>query len=153
MVPISKQAFKKAMIDLSPVYERDINTQIEERTKILDQTTSEKTFPEQKKIALKLIKTYQGYQHFKDISDEVMDQIMAISEGIPLTAFWFTFQAMLGRFVKIKDQKLVPSDKFRTSKALNDWTNLDLPWPLWKQNQVLIQNSLIDSKFGPASTK
>ena len=73
MVPISKQAFKKAMIDLSPVYERDINTQIEERTKILDQTTSEKTFPEQKKIALKLIKTYQGYQHFKDISDEVMD--------------------------------------------------------------------------------
>ena len=79
------------MIDLSPVYERDINTQIEERTKILDQTTSEKTFPEQKKIALKLIKTYQGYQHFKDISDEVMDQIMAISEGIPLTAFWFTF--------------------------------------------------------------
>ena len=70
-----------------------------------------------------------------------------------MTAFWFTFQAMLGRFVKIKDQKLVPSDKFRTSKALNDWTNLDLPWPLWKQNQVLIQNSLIDSKFGPASSK
>ena len=78
---------------------------------------------------------------------------MQISEGIPLTAFWFTFQAMLGRFVKIKDQKLVPSEKFRTSKSLNDWTNLDLPWPLFKQNQVLIQSCLIDNKFGPSSTK
>lgn len=59
---------------------------------------------------------------------------MVISQGIPLTAFWFTFKAMLGKFVKIKDFKLVPSDKFRASKVLNDWTNLDLPWPLFKQN-------------------
>jgi len=99
MAPISKASFKKAMIDLSPVYERDINTQIEELTKILDTNTSAKTFSEQKKVALKLINTYQGYQHFKDISDEIMDQIISISEGNPLTAFWFTFQAMLGRFV------------------------------------------------------
>ena len=46
------------MIDLSPVYERDINAQIEELTKILDTTTSEKTFSEQKKIAMKMINTY-----------------------------------------------------------------------------------------------
>lgn len=58
MAPISKQSFKKALIDLSPVYERDINAQIEDRTKILDQITSEKTFPEQKRIAMKLVKTY-----------------------------------------------------------------------------------------------
>ena len=61
MAPISRHHFKKAMIDFSPVYERDINTQIEDLTKILDTTTSEKTFSEQKKIALKLINTYQGY--------------------------------------------------------------------------------------------
>lgn len=58
MAPISKLSFKKAMIDLSPVYERDINAQIEELTKILDTTTSEKTFSEQKKIAMKMINTY-----------------------------------------------------------------------------------------------
>ena len=58
MAPISKASFKRAMIDLSPVYERDINTAIEELTKILDTTTSEKTFADQKKIALKLINTY-----------------------------------------------------------------------------------------------
>ena len=57
---------------------------------------------------------------------------MTISGGNPLTAFWFTFQAMIGKFVKIKDHKLVPTPKFRTSIALNDWTNLELPWPLFK---------------------
>ena len=63
-----------------------------------------------------------------------MDQIMTISMGNPLTAFWFTFQAMLGKFVQIKDHMLVPTSKFRASMTLNDWTNLDLPWPLFKQN-------------------
>ena len=61
MAPISRQSFKRAMIDLSPVYERDINNQIEELTKILDTSTSNKTFSEQKKIALTLVNTYQGY--------------------------------------------------------------------------------------------
>ena len=46
MAPISKANFKKAMIDFSPVYERDINNHIEELTKIIDPDTSEKTFPE-----------------------------------------------------------------------------------------------------------
>ena len=91
MAPISKESFKKAMLDLSPVYERDINTHIDDLTKILDMTTSSKTFSNQKKIAVKLINTFQGYQHFKDISDEVLDQIIMISMGNPLTAFWFTF--------------------------------------------------------------
>ena len=80
-----------------------------------------------------------------------MDVIMTISGGNPLTAFWFTFQAMLGKFVKIKDHKLVPTPKFRTSIALNDWTNLELPWPLFKQNQVMIQKSLIDNPFAATS--
>ena len=77
---------------------------------------------------------------------------MLISEGNPLTAFWFTFQAMLGKFVKIKDQVLVPTNKFRTSKTLNEWTNLDLPWPLFKQNQVMIQQAIIPNKFAQASS-
>ena len=61
------------MIDLSPVYERDINNYIQELTKILDTTTSDKTFQEQKKIALTLVNTFQGHNHFKNIHDEVMD--------------------------------------------------------------------------------
>lgn len=54
MTPISKQSFKKSLIDLSQVYERDINMHIEELTKIMDITTSAKTFADQKKIALML---------------------------------------------------------------------------------------------------
>jgi hypothetical protein len=65
----------------------------------MDPDTSEKTFQEQKKIAIKLVNMYQGYQYYKDISDEILDQIIRISEGNPLTAFWFAFQAMLGKFV------------------------------------------------------
>ena len=99
MAPITKDSFKKALLDLSPVYERDINTHIEDLTKIFDMTTSSKTFSDQKKIAIKLINTFQGYQHFKDVNDEVLDQIITISMGNPLTAFWFTFQSMLGKFV------------------------------------------------------
>ena len=47
MTPMSKASFKKALLDLAPVYERDINSTIEELTKILDTTTSEKKFTEQ----------------------------------------------------------------------------------------------------------
>lgn len=46
-----------------------------------------------------MINYYQAYEHFKDISDEVMEQIMLISYGNPLTAFLYTYQAMLGGFV------------------------------------------------------
>ena len=51
MTPLSKASFKKSLVDLSQVYERDINNHIEELTKIMDTTTSEKTFAEQKRIA------------------------------------------------------------------------------------------------------
>lgn len=50
MAPISKSSFKKALLDFAPVYERDINSHIEQLTKILDKN-SEKTFNEQKKSA------------------------------------------------------------------------------------------------------
>lgn len=108
--------------------------QIEELTKIIDTTNSEKTFAEQKKIALLLQERYKAYSHFTNIDDEVMDQIMAISFGNPLTAFWFTYQAMVSNFVTIKDFTLRPTEKFNTSKTMNDWTALNLPWPLYKQN-------------------
>ena len=62
-------------------------------------------------------------------------------------AFWFTFQAMIGKFVQIKNFTLVPTAKFRTSQTLNDWVNLTLPWPLFKHNSMLVQNALSDSKF------
>lgn len=59
MAPISKNSFRKALLDFSPIYERDINQHIEDLTKILDKA-SEKTFAEQKKIAVRMINYHQA---------------------------------------------------------------------------------------------
>ena len=34
---------------------------------------------------------YQAYSHFTNVDEAVMEQIMSISLGNPLTAFWFTY--------------------------------------------------------------
>jgi hypothetical protein len=40
MAPLSKQFFSKALLDLAPVYEREINAEIEDMTRILDSSKS-----------------------------------------------------------------------------------------------------------------
>ena len=44
MGPLQKKFFKEALLDLSKVYERDINIEIEHMTKILDASNTVKTF-------------------------------------------------------------------------------------------------------------
>ena len=91
MGPLQKQSFKQALLDLSKVYERDINVEIEHMTKILDASNTVKTYPGQKKKQMHLISYYSAYQHFKEIDEVIMDEIMRISMGNPLTAFWFAY--------------------------------------------------------------
>ena len=124
MGPLPKKAFEQALIATAPVYERDINIEIEHMTKILDAQNTIKTFGGQKKRQMQLISYYSAYQHFTEIDEEVMSQIMRLSMGNPLIAFWFTYQAIIGDFVQIIKQKLLPTQKFTNSVAMNNWTNL-----------------------------
>ena len=103
MGPLPRKAFEQALIATAPVYERDINIEIEHMTKILDASNTIKTFGGQKKLSLQLISYYSAYQHFTSINEKVMTQIMSLSMGNPLIAFWFTYQAIIGDFVKIID--------------------------------------------------
>ena len=91
MGPLPRKAFEQALIATAPVYERDINIEIEHMTKILDAQNSIKTFGGQKKRQMQLISYYSAYQHFTEIDEEVMSQIMRLSNGNPLIAFWFTY--------------------------------------------------------------
>ena len=116
------------------MYERDINVEIEHMIKILDASNTVKTFTGQKQVQMRLISHYSAYQHFNEIDDQIMDEIMRISMGNPLTAFWFAYQAIIGDFVQIKEYKLITSTKFRNSVAMNNWTNLQLPYFLFKKN-------------------
>jgi len=65
MAPLSKSTLRKALIDLSPIYESDMTKEIEEMTKVIDASNTIKTFGGQKEVQLRLISQYQVYQCFR----------------------------------------------------------------------------------------
>jgi hypothetical protein len=71
-----------------------------------------------------------------------------MSKGNPLTAFWLVYNCILGDFVQIKDYKLIPTKKFNTNVNLDTWTNLKLPFYIFKKNQVSLQRALVSRTNG-----
>jgi len=61
MNPLEKDTIKQALIDLSPVYEKTKNNDIEDSTKMYDPQHRLKTFGGQKAIQLRLVSQHQVY--------------------------------------------------------------------------------------------
>jgi hypothetical protein len=61
--------------------------EIKEMTKIVDSLNPLKTFTSQKDVGLRLSMQYQIFHRYKDIDDEVLEEIWLKSEGNPLIAF------------------------------------------------------------------
>lgn len=58
MTPISKESLSKALLELSPVYERTMNREIEDLTRVINSKGTIKTYAEQKEVKLRLISHY-----------------------------------------------------------------------------------------------
>lgn len=136
MVPLKEDSIRRALLDLAPVYERDMNAEIEELVKIVDTSQERKTFAGQKQIQMFLIGFYGVYQHFKEIEDQVVSIITLKSKGQPLAAFYFTFQALTGNFLQVKNFKLISTSKFKYALKTDSMANFRLPYCIIKSNMV-----------------
>lgn len=87
MTPINKPTLKQALLDVNEVYEVTMTEEIKEMTKIVDSLNPLKTFTSQKDVGLRLSMQYQIFHRYKDIDDEVLEEIWLKSEGNPLIAF------------------------------------------------------------------
>jgi hypothetical protein len=76
------------------------------------------------------------------VSDEVLDLVLRHSLGNQLSAFWLIYEAILGNFLQIKEHRLLPTTKFQNNINLDSWTNLQVPFFMFKKNQVILERSL-----------
>ena len=88
MPQFTKKHLKEALIDLSPYYEREINEEIDNMVKIIDAAKSKhKTFATQQRVKLRLISHFSAYQHFKDVSEDVLDMFPTEDCSIRVAAY------------------------------------------------------------------
>ena len=74
MKSIDRECFKDALKLTVGVYERSMNEEIEDLTKIIDPKNSTvKNFGGQKDIGLKLVSHFQVYSTIEEIEEEVLD--------------------------------------------------------------------------------
>jgi hypothetical protein len=61
MTPLTRDSIARSFKELGPVYERTVNREIEDLTKIKNPKGSTKTYADQKEVTLYLISLYQVY--------------------------------------------------------------------------------------------
>lgn len=101
-------------MDLALVYQRDFEREIELKTEkkkqegLLPSTKQQQQQEDDdEKITTankeRLKSQYQTYFTFKDISEDLLDTVIDISQGNPLFAFWYTYQAIVKGFLIVID--------------------------------------------------
>jgi hypothetical protein len=68
--------------------------------------------------------------------------VMSLSQGNPLFAFWFTYQAIIKGYLLISAQKIMPAIKFKSCQALDSWNSLELPCIIFKHCSQLVELKL-----------
>jgi hypothetical protein len=95
MTPLSIADAKLCLINVAPRYEEEMNDEIKLQTNIIDPLITVKTNKIVLSNSLKLISTYQVYQHFMEIQKEVLAKLLEKSKGNPLLLMSIAYQFII----------------------------------------------------------
>ena len=73
----------------------------------------------------------------------MLEMALNLSQGNPLYAFWFIYQALIRGFILIRENKIMPGHKFKSCVSVDfQWTCLEMPCVIFKHHCELLESKL-----------